>query len=77
MWLEQEISTGMLLPPEDNGKEEHTLFARDKNICSAFSFWYLAILASIASTSIPSIRLKASKGKSNPAKFSQIGVIHE
>jgi hypothetical protein len=32
-------------------------------ICSAFSSWYLAILASIAATSIPSIKLNAAGRK--------------
>lgn len=36
-----------------------TFRARLIIICSEFSSWYLAILASIAATSIPSIKLNA------------------
>jgi hypothetical protein len=40
-----------------------TFRARLIIICSAFSSWYLAILASIAATSIPSIKLNAAGRK--------------
>lgn len=44
-----------------NSNTPSTLRARLIMICSAFSSWYLPIFASIAWTSMPSIKLKAAK----------------